>query len=189
MLSKTLAYSLCCFFVIFLGNANNFINRFEYTVIFFSACIVNMYKGLRSREIGHVRRVKAPLPLEEIHKHFSPYNFAKYLESQFVNVDGTLIPRLSKRTINKRNGMWTVGRIVGNTNTKNKKVAHHSLFAYINPAIFNRKHNKGLKFAENNNKNRIRKAKNVFDASKKNLLNYKRYYNSYTNTLLNNLGI
>ena len=136
--------------------------------------------SLLKRELGLTRHVKAPLPLEEIHKHFSPYNFAKYLESQKIAI--------SKRIINTRNGMWTVGRIVGNTNTRNKKVAHHSLLAYVNPSIFNRKHTKGVKFAENNNKNRIRKAKNVLDTSKKDLLNYKRYYNSYTNSLLNSLG-
>jgi hypothetical protein len=160
-----------------------------------------MLRSLRKRETGSTKKVRAPLTPNNLHKIFSPYNFASYINSQYVNNNnGNKMPMLSKRAFNSRPGMWTITKIVGlnrygnnyENSIKNKKVAYHALYSYyIDPKSVNAKHKQIMNSnrSTKNNKKRITRAKYALSKSKKQISNYKNYYNSYTDKLLNVIGI
>jgi hypothetical protein len=78
--------------------------------------------------------------------------------------------------------------IIGLTNTRNKQVAYHALRSFMVNKHANNAHRMVMN-SNSNNKKKVHEAKKILNNSKKTALNYKKYFESYSNQLLHKIPV
>jgi len=83
-------------------------------------------------------------------------------------------------------------KLLGEPNTRNNKIAYHALFAYVDPSYVNKAQTKVFRLGSSKVKNlsKVLEAKQKLNRSANNKYptRFKKYFSSYSNSLLNSIG-